>query len=119
MSVSFESNMPLIKTRSKMANTIVVRQMLEDAWMFANPVTPMKDGHLRSAVERRMISPTSGYIEWKAPYASYQDRGMRADGSRVITHHTTPGTHERFASEAVTKVMARLPYYANLQGQLV
>lgn len=119
MPVYFENNMPLIKARFNMANTIMIRQMLEDTWQYANPVTPMKTGHLRAAVDRRMTSQNSGYIEWRAPYASYQDRGMRADGSRVITHHTTPGTHERFASEAVAKTLARLPYYANLQGKLV
>ena len=119
MSVYFKDNSNLIKTRNENANTLIIRQMLEDTWTFANPVTPLKTGHLRSAVDKRMIDNKSGYIEWNTPYASYQDRGMRADGSRVIRNHTTPGTHERFASEAVSKVLARLPYYANLQGLLV
>lgn len=119
MAVYFENNMPLVKTRSNNAETLVLRQMLEDTYLYATPVTPLKDGHLRAAVNRRMETPTKGYIEWTAPYASYQDRGMRADGSRVVRNYTTAGTHARFASESVSKVLAKLPYYAQMQGLLV
>lgn len=123
MAIYFENKMPTIETRANMATTLMVRQMLEDTWLKATPITPMSNqasrGHLRAAVNRRMIDAKSGYIEWLAPYASYQDRGMRADGTRVVKNYTTPGTHARFASESVANVLADLPRYAQMYGELV
>lgn len=119
MAVYFENNSGVVKTKTENATTVVLRQMLDDTYVMSIPVTPLKDGHLRAAINRRMTSPKAGFIEWLAPYASYQDRGMRADGSRVVRNYTTAGTHSRFASESVAKVLARLPKYVQMQGMLV
>lgn len=119
MAVYYKNNLPIVKTRSSNAESLVLRQMIEDTYSLATPVTPYKGGHLRAAVNRRMEGPKRGVIEWTAPYASYQDRGMRADGSRVVRNYTTAGTHARFASESVAKVLAQLPKYAQMQGLLV
>ena len=48
---------------------------------------PKDEGNLRVNVD---IQPTS--ITYVSPYAKYQYRGMREDGSRVVRHYTTPGT---------------------------
>lgn len=119
MAVYFENNMPVVKTKSSNAESLVLRQMLEDTYLYATPITPRRDGDLRASVNRVMETPKRGYIEWNKPYASYQDRGMRADGTRVVKNYTTAGTHARFASESVAKVLSQLPKYAEMQGLLV
>ena len=41
---------------------------------------------------RRIVYLDTNSITYMSPYASYQYFGMREDGSRVISHWTTPGT---------------------------
>lgn len=49
---------------------------------------PLKDNNLRTIVD--MSDPN--YIVYEMPYAEYQYRGMRKDGTRVVKKYTTPGT---------------------------
>ena len=46
-----------------------------------------EEGNLRANV-----SITSDTITYESPYAKYQYKGMREDGSRVVKNYTTPGT---------------------------
>lgn len=58
---------------------------------------PKDTGNLRRVVT---ISPNS--ITYEMPYAEYQYRGMRADGTRVVTNYTTPGTGSYWDEKMVT-----------------
>lgn len=49
---------------------------------------PRRDGDLRTIVD--LSNPQ--YIIYEMPYAKYQYRGMREDGTHVVNHYTTPGT---------------------------
>lgn len=48
---------------------------------------PMRDGNLRTIVDIQSDS-----ITYESPYAQYQYKGMREDGSRPVRNYTTPGT---------------------------
>ena len=48
---------------------------------------PQDLGNLRTIVD---IQPAS--ITYESEYAEYQYYGMRADGTHVVQHYTTPGT---------------------------
>ena len=48
---------------------------------------PMRDGNLRTIVDIQSDS-----ITYESPYAQYQYKGMREDGSRPVKNYTTPGT---------------------------
>lgn len=48
---------------------------------------PMREGNLRTIVDIQSDS-----IIYESPYAQYQYKGMREDGSRPVRNYTTPGT---------------------------
>lgn len=89
-------------TRAKI--TITNRKLGEQVIKESRSYTPMaKTVQLRGqtqvwTVDNHLI------IEWDVPYAQYQERGMRADGTHVVKHYTTPGTGKKFAENAVKKV---------------
>lgn len=70
----------------------------------SKPVTPKDKGNLGRDV-LRTVNGLHGVIEWRKTYASYQERGMRADGSRKVRNYTTPGTGPHFAENAVMKIV--------------
>lgn len=89
-----------IYAREKMAN----RLLLEDIHRAANHYTPYKDGDLREQVSK-VIDGRKGIITWKVPYAQYQERGMRANGTHVVKNYTTAGTDKKFAHKAVREAV--------------
>lgn len=104
----------IMAMRNNIAFTL--RLALEEIHRNSDPVTPWLHGNLRKGVMKYLDSPTVGIIEWRMPYAQYQERGMRADGSRPVMNYTTPGTHAHFAEESVAKAMADFPEFAAKGG---
>lgn len=51
-------------------------------------------------LEREVIFGSSS-----VPYAAYQERGMRADGSHIVRHYTTPGTGKDYLKNAFDSVI--------------
>lgn len=94
-----------LTSKIKLANRLI----LEDIHRESRFKTPMSkglptDGDLREQVSKT-VEDLSGIIEWKVPYAQYQERGKRRDGSYVVKRYTTPGTGKEFAKNAVQKVL--------------
>lgn len=89
-----------MNSKCKMASRLI----LEDIHRTANKTTPYKAGDLREQVSKR-IEGSDGVIEWRQPYAAYQERGSRADGSHQVRNYTTPGTGPHFAAKAVEEVV--------------
>ncbi|MCF0232586.1 MAG: hypothetical protein HUJ63_10070 [Enterococcus sp.] len=83
---------------------ITNRNLLEDIYKNSRNITPYKDGDLRQLVTRR-VENGNGVIVWTVPYAQYQERGKRWDGTHVVRHYTTPGTGKYFARTAVEQSM--------------
>lgn len=50
---------------------------------------PKREGNLRTIVS---FGIDGNSITYQSPYARYQYKGMRDDGSRVVKRYTTPGT---------------------------
>ena len=113
-------NLKLDQVQRQVENSaaIAIRMMMEDTHTISLPVTPLKNNALRTSVTKQMFGPTLGIMTWHVPYAAYQERGMRADGSHVVRNYTTPGTHAHFAEESVRQVVAQLPKYVNMGGLL-
>ncbi len=92
------------RTRSRLMMSL--RLIGEDVKKESMFKTPRLKGYLRDNCK---VIPQSGkpetHIIWQEPYAQYQERGMRADGSHVVKHYTTPGTGKEFAKNAVKKVV--------------
>lgn len=100
----------------KNACQIAIRMMMEDTHNLSTQITPYKEGALRTSVTKQMPSPMLGIMTWNVPYASYQERGMRADGTHIVRNYTTPGTHAHFVEESVDKVVQRIPTYLRMGG---
>lgn len=107
-----------VQSDIKNALGLTIRLALEDIHRRSNPVTPLRDNGLRTSVLKTMPSLDRGVIEWRVPYASYQERGMRADGTHVVTHYTTPGTGSGFAENSVKQTMQHFDEIAK-QGGLI
>lgn len=95
------------------ACSFAIRMLMEDTHTYSIPITPYKEGNLRTSVSKQMLSPTMGSIKWHAPYAEYQERGFTTG---PVTHYTTPGTHAHFVEESVEQAMLKLPQYLRLGG---
>lgn len=116
MSVKIEHRENNIITALKLKVAIANRLIIEDIHRTSLPKTPMKNSYLRRDVEKTVVPETyTGTIIWKVPYASYQERGRRADGSHIIRKYTTPGTGKDFAKNAVKETMSHVKdFYKNI-----
>ena len=61
---------------------------------------PMREGNLRTVVDIQSDS-----ITYESPYAQYQYKGMREDGSRPVKNYTTPGTGSYWDKRMVSAEM--------------
>ena len=102
--VHYNLKLPEVEAKLKAAIPIAIRQMMEDIKQIADKTTPYKTGMLRGSVSKTLLSPTHGRMVWNMPYAAYQERGMRADGSHIVQNYTTPGTGKEFAQQAIERV---------------
>lgn len=74
------------------------------------PGTPLRDHYLRANIQLSSAGTTQR-IAWTRPYAAYQERGMRADGSHVVKNYTTAGTGPWFAKNAVKAELKNIGSY--------
>lgn len=95
------------------ACSLAIRMLMEDVHAYSTPITPYKEGNLRTSVSKQMISPMLGIIKWHAPYAEYQERGYTTG---PVVHYTTPGTHAHFVEESVNQALPKLPQYLRMGG---
>lgn len=107
---------PQVEQQVENACSIAIRMMMEDMHTLANPITPYKNNGLRTSVTKQMETPLKGVMRWNVPYAQYQERGMRADGTHVVKRYTTPGTHAHFVEESINKVTPRIADYLRMGG---
>lgn len=91
-----------------------VRSMAEDVVKVSNPKTPhsgTRGGGLRSQRRIEQVTPESYRIHWESPYAEYQNRGSRRDGSRRVRNYTTPGTGAGFVELGLKVVKQKYKEY--------
>lgn len=80
-----------------------IRLMADAVKTNSRMVAPKKNNHLRSSAQTfsgGKFKKVVFYGSASVPYAAYQERGMRRDGTHVVRHYTTPGTHARFLEQA-------------------
>lgn len=104
MSVKVEHYETRLKRRLQARIRLTNRRLLEDIHVASLPMTPFLTGDLRGQVYKTTTEYT-GTITWTVPYAAYQERGMRKDGSHVVKHYSKPNTNKHFAKRAVQKVV--------------
>lgn len=94
-------------------------------WLWAHDVkrsslqsTPLKSHQLRASI-KLSAQGTTQRIAWNQPYAQFQERGMRYDGTHKIQHYTTSGTGPWFAKTAVKKCLKNMPSYYSQAAQMI
>lgn len=112
MGIEYKSNIPQIKFQTKNQVSLMLRMMIEDVHIKSVYKTPYKHGDLRAMVGKQ-INGLTGIIEWRAPYAEYQERGYT---SGPVRHYTTPGTQAHFVEESVEDVMSNVDEYIQKVG---
>lgn len=81
-----------------------------------NSYVPKDQGDLRKQIKLRVDS-----ITYESVYAKYQYKGIREDGSHVISHWTTPGTgpywDKRMWSDNKEKILRQVENYIKNGGK--
>ena len=107
MPVIVQHNEEYIRQLTTQRISLANRLIIEDIHRTSLHNTPMLSSQLRRNVTKTVVPETyTGTIIWKVPYASYQERGSRADGSHVVKNYTTPGTGKDFAKNAVKETLS-------------
>lgn len=93
------------------ANGRVQKFFTNTCYKHMDKYVPMDEGNLRTNVDIK-----SNSITYESPYAKYQYKGMRDDGSRVVKNYTTPGTgpywDKRMKSVEMDEVVKEVQDYA-------
>lgn len=82
---------------------VALQQIGEDVIRSANPNTPKKTGRLRTSAHLTKEGNKQVSVEWSAPYAEKQEKGISSKGT-PIQNYTTPGTGAHFAQNAIDEV---------------
>jgi len=65
---------------------------------------PFKSGDLQKEIEHKKVAKLVHKVIINKEYAAYQEKGQRADGSRVVRKYTTPGTGKNALKDGGTTV---------------
>ena len=103
MSVKIVDLTPTLINQSKSQTSLGIRLMLEDIARLSYPVTPKREGNLRSNVLKQVLGQT-GKIVWLKEYAAYQEY-------KRYRNYTTPGTGPHFAEKSVMQVVGNARRY--------
>lgn len=120
-------NFVKIKSNSGAVTAMIENNVSQAITQMANAVrtnsrmmAPRKDNHLRSSVQvsGTKLKKVVSYGNTAVPYAAYQERGMRADGTHVVRNYTTAGTHAHFLEQAGDAVVKQgIGVYLNQIGK--
>lgn len=77
-------------------------RMAKDIKQVAQSRVPFLSGDLFSSayINSKKLAKQIGFNK---KYAAYQERGMRADGTRVVRRYTTPNTGKHYLRKAVVQ----------------
>lgn len=104
MSVKYTDFTGNIISQTRIKSNIFLRTLCDRVVQISEPKTPRRLGNLRRDVLRQVLG-LRGVIDWRKKYAQYQERGMRADGTRRVRKYTTSGTGPHFAENAIRQAV--------------
>ncbi len=100
MSVTVKTNRAAWENAVMRAADQAVAALAEQMMNDSRDKIPKQEGTLRDI--GRIEKPQEGDrdLVWSNVYAGYQWYGMRADGTHVVRHYTTPGTGKMWVEQA-------------------
>jgi len=122
MGIRVENRTPQVISTIKNRAVYTLFSFGNDVKKESLPKTPLKYNNLRKSVNVKSNQTSTGAkceITWEQPYAAYQERGMRYDGTHVVRHYTTPGTGPWFAKNAVNSQMRKMQSHLDRAALLI
>lgn len=103
-SVRVDNKMAVFVRANEAAMERALERMGNDIFVLSQFKVPFRDGDLKSSGEHVRMGRLHRRIRYGSNgaqgYASYQHRGMRADGSRIVRNYTTSGTNKKFLEDS-------------------
>lgn len=85
--------------------------MAEDIEMIAAYKVPVDTGRLARFIRKVRLSWKKWQITVNLPYAEYQERGSRADGTYKVRNYSRAGSGPHFFRDAIQIVSSRATQY--------
>lgn len=109
------------------ANERAMERALErmggDVFILSQFKVPFKEGELKSSGEHLRMGRLHRRVQYGEKgaqgYASYQHRGMRRDGSRIVRNYTTAGTNKKFLSDSGAIIAPKSGQYFKREAEKV
>lgn len=109
MRIVDKSNQFVLKNSDLMGKAL--EKMARDIILVAKIRVPFKAGDLMKEFRTARVSQLRYRAQNDKEYAAYQERGMRADGTRVVKKYTTPNTNKDFLKDAGKKISRSILNY--------
>lgn len=109
--VRIESHAAEFAAKVARRNDVALGNMAEDIEMIAAFYGPVLNGRLIKSIKKKRLSSTHWQVRVDLPYAAYQERGMRYDGTRVVKKYSTPGTGAHYLERAGRSVSSKVSQY--------
>ncbi len=121
MGAIFKSNRPEFMHKHEAFKDMVQGKMAMDIEVAIkiSAGTPVKTGAMKADVRHFKADNNTWRVEADKAYSAYQERGMRADGSRKVRHYSTAGTSAGWFRRAIDMVLRNKVQYVEQARQAV
>jgi len=123
MGVRVEDKMPGFVRMNEAAMERALKRMRNDIFVLSQFKAPYEGGELRASGEQMQRGRLKHRVQYGATgaqgYASYQHRGMRRDGSRVVKRYTTAGTGKQFLADSGKIIAPKSGQYFKREAESV
>lgn len=92
--------------------SLALEEISKDILMISKIRVPLKSGDLQKSGRYDKAGALDFRVTYNTEYASYQERGVRTDGSHRVQNYTTPNTGKDFLKGAGESVKTNLLNYA-------
>lgn len=111
MSVKVTDKMPEFIDKNTQVCEVVLTNMRRDMVNLIKIRQPYEGGEMMRQTYGEKTGPLKHRVIINVEYASYQNRGMRYDGTRIVKNYTTPGTGKQFVEDAAENIYSHGPEY--------
>ena len=111
MAVKFVDKSPQFIRRLSAKVDTMLSAMGVDILRLSKQKVPVDRGQLQSSGILEKKGHNVYTIQYNKKYASYQHRGARKDGTRVVRNYSTQGTGSKFLSDPASEIMRKKRTY--------
>lgn len=119
MGLRIEDNSKRFERESDKAMDSAVGRMAKDVKQISQVKVPFKKGDLQKSADIEDRGIAKRRVSYDKKYASYQERGERADGGHKVRKYSTPGTGKNYLSDAGETVGGNAVQYFKQAKQLI